>query len=223
MNIFWLGHGGFRMEIGDQVILIDPWLTGNPMLGEAQHDAALAGTTQILITHGHGDHTADLKMVAERTSAPVAGMVELMGWFAGQGVKNTTGFNKGGTITCGDVAVSMVPAAHSSSLSGDNGPIYAGGETGFILKAEGHCIYISGDTEDTPEMRDLTDIDLAFVCMNLPFTMDATAAASAVSDFAPTYVYPYHYRGRDGGTQDPEAFAKRVGTEVEVKMGNWYS
>ena len=68
-------------------------------------------------------------------------------------------------------------------------------------------------------MRALENIDLAFVCMNLPFTMDANAAASAVSEFAPTYVYPYHYRGRDGGTQDPEAFAKMVGNEIESR--NW--
>ena len=97
-----------------------------------------------------------------------------------------------------------------------------GRDNGYILGFEGFRVYISGDTEDTPEMRGLSDISLAFVCMNLPFTMDANAAASAVSEFKPTYVYPYHYRGRDGGTQDPEAFAKRVGTDVEVKMGDWY-
>lgn len=198
MNIIWLGHGGFRMEIGDQVILIDPWLTGNPMLGEAQHDAALASTTQILITHGHGDHTADLKMVAERTSAPVAGMVELMGWFAGQGVKNTTGFNKGGTITCGDVAVSMVPATHSSSLSGDNGPIYAGGETGFILKAEGHCIYISGDTGIMADMDWIGDFykpDIGILSAGGHFTMGmAEAAYAAKRYFNFKTVIPCHYR-----------------------------
>ena len=75
---------------------------------------------------------------------------------------------------------------------------------------------------DIPEMRKLKDIDLAFVCMNLPFTMDSKAAASAVAEFKPKYVYPYHYRGRDGGTQDPAAFAKLVGGVAEVKMAKWY-
>lgn len=146
MNIIWLGHGSFRIEIEDQVILIDPWLTDNPMIDDAQYDAALDGATQILVTHGHFDHTNDLKMVADKTGAPVAGMVELMGWFEGQGIENTTGFNKGGTISCGKMAVSMVPATHSSSITGDSGPVYMGGETGFILKGEGKTIYFSGDT-----------------------------------------------------------------------------
>jgi L-ascorbate metabolism protein UlaG (beta-lactamase superfamily) len=72
-------------------------------------------------------------------------------------------------------------------------------------------------------MRALEDIDLAFVCMNLPFTMDAEAAASAVSEFAPTYVYPYHYRGRDNGTQDPMEFANLLTSDTETKLGEWYS
>ena len=74
MNIIWLGHGSFRIEIEDQVLLIDPWLTGNPMLAEDQHEAALTGATQILVTHGHFDHTTDVAAVATRTGAPVAGM-----------------------------------------------------------------------------------------------------------------------------------------------------
>ena len=71
-------------------------------------------------------------------------------------------------------------------------------------------------------MRALKDINLAFVFMNLPFTMDAEAAASAVAEFKPTHVYPYHYRGKDDGTQDPEEFAKLVGGAAEVLQGNWY-
>jgi L-ascorbate metabolism protein UlaG (beta-lactamase superfamily) len=72
-------------------------------------------------------------------------------------------------------------------------------------------------------MRALENIDLAFVCMNLPFTMDVQQAASAVQEFQPDYVYPYHYRGRDGGTQDPAEFAKLVADASEVKMGDWYA
>ena len=98
-----------------------------------------------------------------------------------------------------------------------------GRDNGYVLNIGGFMVYISGDTEDIPEMRALENIDLAFVCMNLPFTMDAKAAASAVAEFAPTYVYPYHYQGRDGGTQDPAEFAALVGDAVEVKMGDWYA
>tara|TARA_R110002110_G_scaffold106423_23_gene266850 strand:- start:1329 stop:2021 length:693 start_codon:yes stop_codon:yes gene_type:complete len=198
MNIIWLGHGALRIEIADQIILIDPWLTGNPMLDEDQYEAALDGATQILMTHGHEDHTADLKMVADRTGAPVAGMVELMGWFEAQGVQNTTGFNKGGTINCGDVAVSMVPADHSSSLSGYNGPIYTGGEAGFILKGEGKTVYFSGDTGIMADMDWIGDYykpDIGILSAGGHFTMGmAEAAYAAKRYFDFKTVIPCHYR-----------------------------
>ena len=88
--------------------------------------------------------------------------------------------------------------------------------------ARGLCVYLSGDTEDIPEMRALKDIDLAFVCMNLPFTMPASAAADAVREFKPKNVYPYHFRGRDGGTQDPQEFADLVGDAATVQLRGWY-
>jgi len=97
-----------------------------------------------------------------------------------------------------------------------------GRDNGYVLDLGGYRIYMSGDTEDIPEMRALENIDVAFVCMNLPFTMDATAAASAVSEFAPTYVYPYHYRGRGDGTQDPSEFAGMLTSVTEAKLGGWY-
>lgn len=198
MNIIWLGHGSFRMEIEDQVLLIDPWLTGNPMLDENHHAAALAGTTQVLVTHGHFDHTQDLVMVAEKTGAPFAGMVELMGYFDAQGVKNTTGFNKGGTIKCGTVAVTMVPASHSSSVDGDAGPIYMGGETGFMITGEGHTIYVSGDTgimADMDWMGDYHKPDIGILSAGGHYTMDmAQAAYASKKYFDFKTVIPCHYK-----------------------------
>jgi L-ascorbate metabolism protein UlaG (beta-lactamase superfamily) len=97
-----------------------------------------------------------------------------------------------------------------------------GRDNGYVLTISDFRIYISGDTEDIAEMRALTNIDLAFVCMNLPFTMDVAAAASAVAQFKPKVVYPYHYRGRDDGTQDPKAFAKLIGDNAKVNIGPWY-
>ena len=198
MNIIWLGHGSFRIEIEDQILLVDPWLTGNPMLDESHYDTALNGATQILITHGHFDHTQDLPMVAEKTGAPVAGMVELMGYFDAQGVKNTIGFNKGGTINCGQVAVTMVPASHSSSVDGNKGPIYMGAEVGFMIRGEGHTIYFSGDTgimADMEWMGDYHKPDIGILSAGGHFTMDMAGAAYAAKryfDFKT--VIPCHYR-----------------------------
>src|SRR5690606_34073218 len=95
---------------------------------------------------------------------------------------------------------------------------------GYVLELGGKRVYISGDTEDIPEMRQLKNIDVAFVCMNLPYTMDINQAASAVLEFQPAIVYPYHYRGQ-GGLADVEGFRKLVekgGTKVEVRLRNWY-
>ena len=95
---------------------------------------------------------------------------------------------------------------------------------GYILNLGGKKIYPSGDTEDIPEMRSLNNIDVAFVCMNQPYTMDITQASSAVLDFKPKIMYPYHYRGQDG-LSDVEAFKKLVNegnTSIDVRLRNWY-
>ncbi len=95
---------------------------------------------------------------------------------------------------------------------------------GYVLEMGDRHIYFSGDTEDIAEMRALKNIDVAFVCMNLPYTMDVNQAASAVLAFKPKVVYPYHYRG-SGGLSDVEAFKKSVNdgdSKIEVRLRNWY-
>jgi len=209
MNIIWLGHGSFRIEIEDQVLLIDPWLSGNPMLDEAHHAKAIEGATQILVTHGHFDHAADIVDIASRTAAPVAGMVELMKWFDSKGVQQTTGFNKGGTIRCGEVAVTMVPASHSSSVDSDAGPIYTGMETGFMILGEGHTIYHSGDTAimaDMDWMGDYHKPDIGILSAGGFYTMDmAQAAYASKRYFDFKTVIPCHYRTFDGLEQSAQA------------------
>ena len=113
MKYTWLGHASVRLEIGDQVLVIDTWEKGNPMFPHDSRDAVFAGVTAILITHGHFDHIAGLGDLARELNVPVYGMVELMSWIATteDGVA-TTGFNKGGTVQLGDVAVTMVHAVH---------------------------------------------------------------------------------------------------------------
>jgi L-ascorbate metabolism protein UlaG (beta-lactamase superfamily) len=198
MKIIWLGHGSFRFEIEDQVILVDPWLNGNPMLEERQYDAAIGGATQILVTHGHFDHTADIAMVAQKTGAPVAGMYELMNWLGSQGVSEPTGFNKGGSIMAGKIRITMVPAAHSSSVAGDAGPIYTGQETGFMIHGEGKTLYHSGDTDimaDMDWMGDYFKPEIGILSAGGFYTMDMAAAAYAAKRyFNFKTVIPGHYR-----------------------------
>lgn len=95
---------------------------------------------------------------------------------------------------------------------------------GYLLEIGGKRIYISGDTEDIPEMRELTGIDVAFVCMNLPYTMGVDQAADAVSEFKPKIVYPYHYRGSEGlsDVNKFESLVNKNAPSVEVRLRNWY-
>lgn len=95
---------------------------------------------------------------------------------------------------------------------------------GYVLNMGGQRLYISGDTEDIPEMRALQNIDVAFVCMNMPYTMTVEQAADAVLAFKPKVVYPFHYRGQ-GGLSDVDHFKELVnkGNEgIDVRLRNWY-
>jgi len=105
--------------------------------------------THILLTHGHGDHTGDALALSRETGAPLVGIYDLMGhWEVTEGVA-TVGFNKGGTVHLGRVAVSMVAATHSSSLGSDAEPVYAGAGAGYIIRGEGHCIWLRTQSLET--------------------------------------------------------------------------
>lgn len=198
MKIIWLGHSSFRIEIGDQVLLVDPWVTGNPVFPQERRAEAIKGATHILVSHGHGDHASDAVAIAAELSIPVVGIYDLMTWWQGQHGIEVLGFNKGGTVALGDVAVTMVNAVHSSSIATDNGPMYSGAEAGFMIAGEGKVIYFSGDTDvmaDMAVMQDLHAPDIGILCAGGHFTMDmkrATYAASKFFDFST--VIPCHYR-----------------------------
>lgn len=198
MNILWLGHGSFRIEIGDQVLLVDPWLASNPMLDETQHEAALAGATQILVTHGHFDHASEVVAVSERTQAPVSGIVELAGMLKEQGAVAGQGFNMCGTITLGNVRVAMVPASHSSTLMIKDAPRACGTECGFMIMGEGKTVYISGDTgimADMAWMGAYYNPEVGILSAGGHYTMDmAQAAWAATTYFGFKTVIPCHYR-----------------------------
>ena len=198
MNILWLGHGSFRIEIGDQVLLVDPWLNGNPMMEGHDPDAAIKGATHILVTHGHFDHTTDIVEISQKTDAPVSSMYELAQMLHAAGAVAGNTFNKGGTITLGDVRVSMVPASHSSSMAVDGTAHYAGAEIGYMIMGEGKTVYLSGDTgimADMTWMGDYFKPDIGILSAGGYFTMDmAQAAYAAKTYFDFKTVIPCHYR-----------------------------
>ena len=219
MKIIWLGHAGFRIEIGDQILLVDPWLAGNPMFPEERRAEAIAGATAILVSHGHGDHSADALTISKELSIPVAGIYDLMSWWESKHGTGVIGFNKGGTIALGDVSVTMVNAAHSSSVAGDDGPVYAGHESGFMIAGEGRTIYFSGDTDVMADMavfQDLHTPDIGILSAGGHFTMDMKRAAYAAHKFFDfKTLIPCHYRTFPLLEQSAEALVAAL-PEVEV-------
>ena len=191
MKITWLGHASFRIEIEQAVLLIDPWLEGNPSFPTDKRADAISGATHILLTHGHFDHTSEVDAIAKDTGAVVVGIPELCGIFSAH---ETVEFNKGGTVDLGGAHVSMVHATHSSSV----GSAYAGTEAGYMIKGEDHMIYVSGDTDimaDMDWMGDFYNPDIGILCAGGHYTMGMEGAAYAAKRyFKFKTIIPCHYK-----------------------------
>ena len=194
-------HGSLVLTWNNKTIYVDPY-------NGAKGYAGLAAPDLILITDIHGDHMNIETLNAIETSkakiiAPQAVADQLPDNLKAKAVVVSNG-NK---ITEGGVTISALPMYNLPESSDSRHT--KGRGNGYVLNLGGKMVYISGDTEDIPEMRALKNIDIAFVCMNLPYTMDIDQAASAVLEFKPKIVYPYHYRGQ-GGLNDVEGFKKLV-------------
>lgn len=198
MKITWLGHSGFRIEIEQAVLLVDPWLEGNPMFPQERRGEAIAGATHVLLSHGHGDHASSAASIARELEIPVACIHELSVILGAQGVE-VIGFNKGGTIDLNGARVTMVNACHSSSVDfGDGAPRPGGSEAGFMISGEGHTIYFSGDTTVMADMAWMGEYfapDIGILSAGGHYTMDMKMAAWAARKFFDfRVVIPCHYR-----------------------------
>ncbi len=213
MKLTWLGHAGFRLEIEGAVILIDPWLTGNPVFPEERRAEAIAGATHVLLTHGHSDHTGEALALA-REGLPLVGIYDLLSWWESQHGITAIGFNKGGTVELNGAAVTMVNATHSSSLTAEGRPVYAGHESGYMIRGEGRTIYVSGDTDIMADMEWMAELhrpEIGILAAGGHFTMDMERAAWAAKryfDFKT--VIPCHYDTFPPIRQDPEVMRRAL-------------
>ena len=205
-------HASLMLEAGGKRIYIDP---ASETLFTNRPKADL-----ILITDIHGDHMDPaaislLKKEGTRIIAPRA---------VAKTVSNAEVLSNGARTTWDGWTIEAVPM-YNMKHGPAPGKFYhdKGRGNGYVLTYGGKRFYIAGDTEGIPEMRGLRDIDVAFIPMNLPFTMAPEEAADAVKAFHPKIVYPYHYRNEDGSQADLQRFvAGLAGTGIEVRLRDWY-
>ncbi len=205
LEIVFLGHASLMMKFGGKIIHIDP-------VAEEADYTKLPKADLILITHDHSDHmdTEAIKILRTGTSAVVL-------------TKKCAGAVGGGTVmsngdvkTVMNIKVEAVPAYNIVNKRGGGQPFHPKGEgNGYILTFGDKRVYIAGDSENTPEMKALKNIDVAFLPMNLPFTMTPEMVADAAMAFKPKVLYPYHYSNTD--TSQVVKLLGNSGIEVRIK------
>jgi L-ascorbate metabolism protein UlaG (beta-lactamase superfamily) len=221
MKVTWFGHSAFRVENGNHVILIDPFLSQNPKFKGSVEEAA-RGATHVVLTHGHDDHVGDAASICKSTGATLVAVFELAMYLAGQGVAKLEPGNPGGTINLGaGVSVSFVKAFHSSSTIVDGKPVYLGNPCGVVLEGLGPTVYHMGDTEIFGGMALVEEIfqpKIGFVPIGDRFTMGAkTAALACKKYFRFDRVIPIHYGTFPIIDQEPTKFvAEMAGQNVTV-------
>jgi L-ascorbate metabolism protein UlaG (beta-lactamase superfamily) len=209
MQIIWLGHAAFRIETGSSVILIDPFLKGNPKFTGSFEDAT-RGVTHVVLTHGHDDHIGDTVEICKATGATLVATFEVCMWLNSQGVEKFSPGNPGGPINFDDFSVTFTSAFHSSSTLVDGRPVYLGIPCGVIVKAEGHAVYHTGDTEVFGNMAFVEELhhpDVGLLPVGGRFTMDAAQAAFACKKFFKfKTIVPMHFGTSQIIAQDPSEF-----------------
>lgn len=200
-------HGTVLLNVAGKNWYVDPW---------SQADlSSLPKADVILITDVHGDHMDPEAIAAVRQPSTVIVAPQAVA----QTVTDAQVLSNGESKTVAGVNVEAVPM-YNIERGPAPGKLFheKGRGNGYVLHVGGKRIYFSGDTEAVPEMRALKGIDVAFVCMNLPYTMPPDEAAAGVKELQPEVVYPYHYRGSDLGVFE----AALQGEPIEVRLREWY-
>jgi L-ascorbate metabolism protein UlaG (beta-lactamase superfamily) len=208
-----VNHATLVLSFEHKNIYVDP-------VGGVDAFKGLAAPDMILVTDIHGDHFDPKTIDAVNTKHAVLLVPQAVAdkLPATTDKTNLVILKNGETTSQIGISISAIPMYN---LPESPTAFHTRGRgNGYVLKMGGKNIYISGDTSDIPEMRSLKNIDIAFVCMNLPYTMDVAAAASGVLAFKPKIVYPYHYRGQD---TDKFKYLVNAGDKnIDVRLRNWY-
>jgi L-ascorbate metabolism protein UlaG (beta-lactamase superfamily) len=210
----WLGHSAFLFDIDGHPIVIDPFLTGNPL---AAAQPGEIDVEMILLSHAHGDHLGDTLDIALRTGAPVVTNFEIGNWLFNQGVREVAQLNQGGSFFADFIDIKMTIAFHSSSFPDGS---YGGTAAGFLISAphSGLKIYYAGDTALFSDMRLYGEegIDVAFLPIGDYFTMGIADSIKAINLIRPRFVVPMHYNTFPPIVQNVTDWARRVNEETSA-------
>ncbi|MBC9795997.1 MBL fold metallo-hydrolase [Sinomicrobium weinanense] len=209
-------HGTLAIEWKDITFYVDPH-------GEAWRFSKIKAPDLIFITDIHRDHLDPETLSGLDTDNATFVVPQAVADQLPETYKSKmTVLGNGEEDTISGIPVKALPMYN---IPQNEDPLHVKGRgNGYVITLDDKRIYVSGDTEDIPEMRALEDIDIAFICMNLPYTMTVEQAADAVLDFKPKVVYPYHYQGNPD-VSDIKKFKKLVKAgdrSIEVRLRNWY-
>ena len=201
--ISFIGHGTLMMEFNDKVIHIDP-------VGSFADYSTLPKADLILVTHAHGDHL-DVNVIKQLKKE---GTVVVESEACKERYPDGLVLKNGDSVNYFDVDVDAVPAYNIEHMRGEGNPFHPKGEgNGYILHFGDTKVYVAGDTENIPEMADLKNIDVAFLPMNLPYTMTPEMVADAAKMFEPKILYPYHF-----GEADTNELIKLLAREKDIEV-----
>ena len=202
----FLGHGSLMFRIGDYAIYIDPVSS----FGDYKN---LPKADLILVTHEHSDHL-DLKLINEIKKE---GSLVFTNQKATEQIGWAIAMRPGDRQEVNSIVIEAVDAYNIVNMRAPGQPFHPKGSgVGYILTIGGKRFYVAGDTENTPEMKALTDIEVAFLPMNLPYTMTPEMVADAARAFKPRILYPYHY----GDTDTDELAKLLIGSGIELRIRN---
>jgi len=203
-----INHASFLIQFAGKAVYVDPTKNGSV--------AALPKATHILLTHSHYDHFDQEGISRVRTSSTLLIGPPILA----DKLPNLVVIRNGETKNIDGMQLDAVPM-YNIQRGPSAGKLYhdKGQGNGYVIGLADKRIYVSGDTECIPEIRELKRVDIAFLCMNLPYTMPVEEAARCVTQFRPAVVFPYHSKGSDLG-QFQKSLASEPGTEVRIR--NWY-
>lgn len=216
VDIIPIFHAAAVLQWNGEIVYADPY-------GGAERYKGMKAPDVILITHEHGDHLDEATLSGlDLTKTELIAPQKVVDQLRNKSFAKITVLGNGQNATVKNI---KIEAVGMYNIPEETARHKKGVGNGYVVTIGGKRFYFSGDTDGTPDMRSLKNIDVAFVCMNPPYTMDVAPAADAVLAFKPKIVYPYHYRQPANKLSDVELFKKLVNDKdpkIDVRLRNWY-